>query len=224
MKIKDIDFILRPREKLIKFGLKELSFQELLAIIIKTGTKKENVIDVSQKILTKYPETEFENLNLKKLKEFKGIGEVKACEILAMIEIHRRLNKIKSHKDITKIKNSDDAYNIFIKEIDDINQERLILMCLNTASNIISLKTIFKGSLNECIIHPREIFNHAIQNNSCSIIIAHNHPSNQNEPSEEDKRITNIIYEAGKMLGIPLLDHLILTKDSYYSFKDNDLI
>jgi len=222
MKIKDIECILRPREKLMKFGIKELSFQELLAIIIKTGTKQENVIDVSQKILSKYPETEFENLNIKKLKEVKGIGDVKACEIIAMIEIHKRLNRINSHKEIMKIRNSNDAYKIFIKEIDDINQERLILMCLNTANNITSLKTIFKGSLNECIIHPREIFNHAIQENSCSIIIAHNHPSNQNEPSKEDEKITKVINEAGKLLGIPLLDHLIVTKDSYYSFKDND--
>lgn len=224
MKIKDIHNNLRPREKLLKYGISTLSFCELLAIIIKNGTKEKNAIELANEIISIYPENLIEYINIQDLKNIKGIGLVKTCEILSILEIHKRLNKIKSHTKVKKIKNSDDAYNILIEEIDNINQEKLILLCLNTANNVISISTIFKGSLNECIIHPREIYNKAILENSCSIIIAHNHPSGDFNPSQEDKKITDIISESGKLLGIPLLDHLIITKNGYFSFKDQNIL
>ena len=225
MKVKDLPLDDRPREKLLLRGSQSLSDAELLAILLRTGTKGKSVIIISQELIA-------ENDNLAVLAskhpshfiKKEGIGKDKAASLLAAFEISRRiLSQDKNFSD-KKITSPQDVAEMFIPLLKDDLKEKFILICLNSANKIIKHEIISIGNLNSSIVHPREIFKAAIENSSASVILMHNHPSGNPEPSSEDISITKKLVEAGKMLDIPVFDHIILAGNNYTSFVEKRLI
>jgi DNA repair protein RadC len=211
---------LLPRERMDHFGPKMLSNQELLAIILRTGTKKENVMMLSQKVFDSYATLfDLKQTSLEDLKKISGIGEVKAGQIIALIELGRRIHLANQDLGDT-VRSSYSLAHRLIQETKDYTQEHLIVLFLNTKNKIIRQKTLFIGSLNQSVCHPREIFRDAVRFSAASVILAHNHPSGNQSPSNEDREITKRVYESGKMMGIELLDHLVLGSEDYYSFRE----
>ncbi|MDI1472997.1 MULTISPECIES: RadC family protein [Thermodesulfovibrio] len=222
-KIKSIPNFDRPREKMEKKGAKALSDLELLAVLLGSGIKGKDVFEVARDIL-KLTQEDFNNLNLDNLKNIEGVGLAKACQIMAAIEFSKRFLL----KEGIKIKNVDDVLKI-TEELKDKKQEYFLSLTLDGASNLIQKRTVFIGTLNHSIVHPREIFADAISDRAAGIIFVHNHPSGDSEPSKQDIEITKRLVEIGKMLGIEVIDHIIISKNGYYSFqaegmlKKNDL-
>jgi len=218
-KIKDLPNFLRPREKLFEKGPDALKDYELLAILLRTGTKKSDVISLAKKVLRKYKKEGLNNISLNELKKNLGLGHAKACEIVASFEFAQRiLNKKK-----TKLLMSPE--NVFkeLKDIRDNKKEHFVIFYLDTRNQEIKREIISVGTLNASLIHPREVFEPAIRNLAAQIIIAHNHPSGSTEPSEEDIAITKRLVEAGKILGIKIIDHIIVSKDKFLSFREKSL-
>ncbi len=219
-KIHDIPKSLRPREKLIKEGPDKLSNSELLAVILRTGKKGENVIELANKILKKFGAENLPDLTYEDLKNFKGLGPAKACQIVACFELGRRLLKDKKVKIYL---NPEDIWKE-LKDVRDNKKEHFVVFYLNTRKQEIKREIISVGTLTASLVHPREVFEPAIRNFAASVIIAHNHPSGNPEPSREDIEITNRLIEAGRILGIEVEDHVIVTKNEYFSFKEKGLI
>lgn len=216
MKIKDTPKVDRPQEKLIKYGTKKLSDAELLAIILRTGTQETNVLELSKKILRKFKDI-LKNTSIEKLKEIPGLGETKSCQIVAAIELCRRLEH-----DETKLQLiSPEAVFNSVKEIRDSKKEHLMAIYLDIKNREIVREIISVGTLTANLAHPREIFEPAVKLLAASIIIVHNHPSGETNPSKEDIEITKQLHKAGEIMGIPILDHIIVTKDGFYSFDNN---
>lgn len=225
--IPDLPIDEQPRYKLSSLGSEMLSNAELLAIIIGTGNKEETAVQLSQRVLkscnndlTYFINTSVEDLC--KNRDLKGIGFVKACKIKAAFEIGRRLNK--QEKSNIKIKTPKDAADLLIEDMKYLNQEHFKILLLDTKNQVNSIETITIGTLNASLVHPREVFRIAINKSSSAIIIAHNHPSGDPCPSEEDKRITNRLVDAGQIIGIRVLDHIIIGYDNYMSFKEVGLL
>jgi DNA repair protein RadC len=225
MRVKDLPLDDRPREKLLLRGSQSLSDAELLAILIRTGTKGKSVITISQELIA-----ENENLAVLASKhpshfiKKEGIGKDKAASILAAFEISRRILSQNKNFSEKKITSPQDVAEMFIPLLKDELKEKFILICLNSANKIIKYDVISVGNLNSSIVHPREIFKAAIENSSASVILMHNHPSGNPEPSSEDISITKKLVEAGKMLDIPVFDHIILAGNSYTSFVEKRFI
>ena len=225
LKIKDIPQNERPKEKLLTWGADSLSNSELLAIILKTGTKGENVLQLSGRLLS-----ELEGLDgvlsasFNDITSIKGIKDGKASQILALSELFRRFRTLKAMKKDVKINSPKDLADLLIGEMNDLTQEVLKVVLLSTKNIIIGTKDVFKGSLNTSIVHPREIFKQAIDKHSASIIICHNHPSGDPTPSKEDINITLRIKECGNILGIQLVDHIIIGNNKFVSLKERGLI
>lgn len=225
LKISDIPVGERPIEKLIKFGADTLSNQELLAIILRCGTRSENVLRLSERLLS-----EVDGLNgildvsYNEVRKIKGIKDVKASQILALAELSRRFNTLKSAANNLIIDSPKSIANMLMNEMANLNQEVLKLIVLNTKNKVVKIKDVFKGSLNSSIVHPREIYCEAIKSSGASIIICHNHPSGDPSPSKEDLNITLRLNECGKIIGIRLLDHLIIGDNKYVSLKEKGII
>lgn len=211
IKIKDLPKIDRPREKLVKYGPEKLSDSELLAILLRTGTKDLNVLKLSQKILQKFEKTKFINTTIDELKGIHGLGEVKACEIIACFELGRRMLKDKKSSILLSPKDVWER----MEDIRGSKKEHFVVFYLDSGNQEIKREIISIGTLNESLVHPREVFEGAIKNNAASIIIAHNHPSGDLEPSQADIEITKKLIHAGKILDIKIIDHIIITKDSF---------
>lgn len=225
LKIKDIPQNERPKEKLLTYGAESLSNSELLAIILRTGTQGENVLQLSGRLLSELEGLDgILNANLKDIISIKGIKQGKASQILALAELFKRFKTLKSMKRDLKIASPNDLANLLMGEMNELNQEVLKVILLNTKNIIIGNKDIFKGSLNTSVVHPREIFKEAINKNSASIIICHNHPSGDPTPSKEDINITLRIKECGNIIGIPLIDHIIIGNNKFVSLKEKGLI
>lgn len=220
MKIKDLPRIDRPREKLIRYGPGKLSNSELLAILLGTGTKGVNVIELSNKILKKFTSNDLTKAGIKELKDTFGLGEAKACGIVACFELGKRLLKEKKSE---LILSPEDVWDQ-LKDIRDHKKEHFVIFYLDTRNQEICREIISIGTLNESLVHPREVFEPAIRNSAAQIIIAHNHPSGNPDPSEEDIKITAKLVEAGKLLGIELFDHIIVTKDNFFSMSKEKLL
>ena len=223
MKIKALPIEERTREKLIKNGSKTLSNSELLALILRTGNKRENVLSISNKLFNKYNFKSLSRLSIGTLKKELGIGDVKACQIVACFELGRRLSKFKEDKK-RPIKNAKDIAKIFIPEMGSLKKEHFKGIYLDSRKKVIKEETIFIGSLNESVIHPREIFKIALEENAASLILIHNHPSGNPKPSDQDIEITKELIRAGEILGIPVLDHIIIGNDKYVSLREKGLI
>jgi len=221
-KIKDIPKLERPREKLIKKGPKALKKEELLAIILRTGLKGKNAIQVANDILIKYGNKKFLLASYQELRNIKGVGPTKAAQILAAIELGSRLFKEKPEQEIY-IHSPEDTIKI-ISNIKNNKKENFVALYLDARNKLIHQETISIGSLNASIVHPREVFEPAIQYLAAQIILAHNHPSGDPEPSTEDLAITKRLVESGKILGIEITDHIILAKNGFISFKTKRLL
>lgn len=223
MKIKDLPKIERPREKLIAKGKENLKDEELLAILLGTGAKGKNVIELAGQILKKYPKKTFLSLKYEDLVKIDGINSAKACAILASQELVKRALEVRDES-LPKIASVQDvlAQSVYMR---DKSREHLMALFLNARNEMLYKKPMFIGTLNANLVHPREIFQEALKQNACSVILAHNHPSGDSEPSEDDLLITKRLVEAGKLMGIDVLDHVIITKGKApYSFKENKLI
>ena len=220
VKIKDIAKVDRPREKMEKYGPEKLSDAELLAILLRTGTKDLNVIKLSQKILQKFKEEGVSEATIEELKKVHGLGVAKACEIVACFELGRR--KLNGKK--TSILLSPKDVWERMEDIRGSKREHFVVFYLDSRNQEIKRNIISIGILNESLVHPREVFENAIKHNAASIIIAHNHPSGDVDPSQDDIEITKKLTNAGKILGIKIIDHVIVTKDKWRSFEEKGLI
>lgn len=221
--IKDIPKADRPIERLVTHGVENLTNEELLTILIKTGTKDTSAKTLANEILKNVSNiTELKNLNLKKLSKVKGIGISKSASILSAIELGKRINqKIISLNDI-KFTNAELVYNYYKNIIGDKKQEYFYCIYLDNSKKIINDKLLFIGTVNQSIVHPREIFKEAYELSASSIICVHNHPAGTILPSKEDLKLTNKLVEIGNLLGIKVIDHIIITKDNYYSLYENN--
>jgi DNA repair protein RadC len=210
-KIKEIPRIDRPREKLEKYGPGKLSDIELLAILLRTGTKELNVLKLSQKILQKFGNGKFVDTSIEELKEVHGIGSTKACEIIACFELGRRMLKGKKSSILLSPKDIWER----MEDVRGSKKEHFVVFYLDSINQEIQKEIISIGTLNESLVHPREVFEGAIKNNAAAIIIAHNHPSGDLNPSLDDIEITKKLINAGRILDIRIVAHVIVTKDNW---------
>lgn len=225
IKIKDIPINDRPVERLINNSSSVLSNEELLAILLKTGSKEENVKQLASRILKEVGEiNKLKDMTLEKLLKIKGIGKIKASTILAVIELSKRMNQKVENINNLKITNSLIVYEYFKNIIGDEKQEYFYCLYLDNQKKVIKNKMLFLGTLNHSLVHPREVFKEAYLSGATSIICIHNHPSGNLKPSKEDIKLTESLIKAGLLLGIKIDDHLIISKDNYFSFFENNLI
>ena len=223
IRVKDIPKIDRPIERLIEYGPKILSVEELLAIIIKTGTSKKSSKIIASEILKSIKNiNDLKNITLSDLTKINGIGNIKAATILASIELSQRINKnVESIK--TKLYNVESVYKYMKNIIPNDKQEHFYTIYLDASKKIIDIKLLFIGTLNYSMVHPREIFKEALLLNTDSIICIHNHPSGSTLPSNADIKLTEKLVKLGRELNLPVIDHLIIG-DTYFSFFENNLI
>jgi len=222
VRIKDIPKDERPRERLIKHGPSSLSNAELLSIIMGTGNKKENALLLSTRLLTNYTLRELSEITIGELKGISGIKNAKACRILAAVEIGKR---IVSHKDSKRSINSpEDIADMLMPEMRRLRKECLKGIHLDSKCGIIKEEVLSIGGLSTNTIFPREVFRTSIIHSAAAIILVHNHPSGDPEPSEEDIEFTRRIAEAGRLIGIELLDHIIIGDGRYVSMKERGII
>ena len=219
MKIKDLEKVDLPREKLAKYGSDKLKDYELLAILLGSGIKGLNVLELSKKILKAVEKAGIKNITLDNLLEIKGLGKAKASQVFALFELGKRLNT----ENKTEILSAQDVWKLST-DICESKKEHFVAFYLDTQNNLIERQIISIGTLNSSLVHPREVFEPAIALHSASIIIAHNHPSQDLKPSTEDKKITERLIEAGKILGIEIADHVILSKSGFLSFQMEHLL
>ena len=222
--IKEIDIYDRPRERLIREGSESLTDEELLAIIISTGTKDKNVIELAREILETFSYEELSEIEVEELSQIKGIKNAKASTIVASLKFGKRINQKVLEKAKVTIEKSEDIYNYLKSDLEFLNQECFYAILLDTKNVIISKEEITRGTLDASLVHPREAFKVAIKKSAKSIIFAHNHPSGDSNPSKEDYLITKRLVDAGDLLDIRVLDHIIIGKDNYYSFKKENVI
>lgn len=223
IKIKEMLIDERPRERLVKFGSHALSNEELLSIILKTGTKEKGVKELSYEILSKLNNiSDLENITINKLIKINGIGTVKAIEIIAAIELGKRIFIKNSIKEKDPLKNPHEIYlankNLFYNK----KQECFYCLYFDSKQRLIERKLLFMGTINKSIVHPREIFKEAYLLSASSIVCMHNHPSNNIKPSIEDIELTKALMEIGRIQQIPVLDHIIVGENEYYSFYENN--
>ena len=213
----------RPRERLAKFGESALSAQELLQLILGRGVAGESVAVMAQKLLTQFGSLQkLAEASIEELSLIKGIGLAKAAQIKATFEIGRRLSNQTPPYKSKELTDSKKVYQLMKSKLKDYHKEHFYIIALNSRGHSIAEVSI--GSLNASIVHPREVFAEAIKNKAASVIIVHNHPSGDPEPSEDDLTTTKRLVEAGKILGIEVIDHIIVTKKGFLSFKDKNLI
>lgn len=223
-RIKDLPEEEKPREKAKKIGFENLSTIDLLSILLRTGTKAISVKDLSIELLNTCGGLEgLLEIRLPKLTEIKGIGETKAITLLAAIELGKRLKRKETSKQI-QIKETKDVYEYYKDLFEGVTQEKFFVLFLSSKNQVIEEKTIFIGTANQSLVHPRDIFKEAILQNAVKILCVHNHPSGDTTPSKEDKEMTKRLKECGNLLGIPILDHVILSENSYYSFLERGLL
>lgn len=222
--VKELPLDDRPREKLLLRGAQNLSDAELVAILLRTGKKGKSVIEIARELISS--EGNLPMLATKtvdSLQKISGIGKDKAATLAAAFELSRRILSQPKWFSNKKITSPQDVAEIFIPILRDENKEKFIVVCLNSANKIIKHETISVGNLNSSVVHPREVFKVGIDNSSASIILIHNHPSGNPEPSNEDIRITKKIVETGKVMDIPVFDHLIIAGETYTSFVEKRL-
>ena len=213
----------RPRERLIAYGADALSISELLAVLLRTGTEQNSALGLAEVLLHR-----FENIRgvahatIEEMAEVHGIGPAKAAQIKAAIEFGRRLISA-SPEERTKIRSPRDVYNLLGPNLRDEKREHFVALLLDTKNGVMRSKTVSVGDLSSSIVHPREVFVEAIRHGSASLIVAHNHPSGDPAPSPEDIAVTRRLAEAGELLGIELLDHIVLGDDRWVSLKERGL-
>ena len=221
MKIKDIPKEGRPRERFLKHGPEVLSDGELFAIVLRTGSRGENVIDMSNRLIAEYGLDKLFECSLKELQKIKGIGPSKAMQLLAMSELGKRYSQSKNP--IKKISCAKDVFDLFHGRLKDKKQEEFWVILLNSQNIIVKEELISLGVLDSAILHPREVFRPAIKNSAKKIILVHNHPSGDPTPSGEDLEVTKRLIEMGENMDIKILDHVIVGSDGYWSWVEGKL-
>ena len=222
--IKEMPTLERPREKMINYGSNSLSNAELLAILIGSGNAKQNAIELSRDIINNFGGLiALTDITHEELISIRGIGDAKACNILAALELNKRVSAYALNKRM-KITSPNDVCNLFMDELRYDKKEKFIIVLLNTKSEIIRKELISIGNLNYSIVHPREVYKYAIKKSAASVLFIHNHPSGNPDPSKNDKNITRRLTEVGEIIGIDVIDHIIIGNNRYFSFKENDLI
>lgn len=223
-KIKDWPANERPREKLLQRGPRALSDAELLAILIRAGTGKYTALDLARKMLTQERNLRaIAGKTAQELMRMKGVGEAKAVEMLAAFEIGRRLQETKEEEKIV-IRSPEDVAQFMIPRLRDRTKEVFVVLVLDSKNGLKHEVELSEGTLNASLVHPREVFKVAIDHLAASIIVVHNHPSGNREPSREDIDITKQLVESGKIVGIPLHDHVIVAGDGYTSFAERGIL
>lgn len=220
MKIKDFPKVDRPREKLEHYGPERLSDSELLAILLRTGSEGINVIELANKILRKFGGAGLISASIQELKNTFGLGSAKASEIIAAFELSRRFLQNKQSVLLLSPKDVWDQ----LRDIRDNKKEHFVIFFLDVRNQEIKREIVSVGSLNANLVHPREVFESAVRHLAAQIIMAHNHPSGDLEPSKNDIEITKRLINAGKIIGIEVMDHIIVSRDKFYSFKEHNLI
>jgi len=224
IRMKDVPKEERPRERLLQLGESQLTNQELLAILLGSGTKNESVMDIANRLLIHFEGIKLlEHATIEEITSIKGIGKVKGVTILAALELGRRIRQY-TPEDRYVIRSPQDGANYVMESMRHLNQEHLAALFLDTKNQIIHKRTIFVGSLNSSIVHPREIFREAVKRSAASIICVHNHPSGDPTPSKEDIHVTKRLVEAGKIMGIELLDHIIIGNRKFVSLKEKGFL
>lgn len=217
-KLSDIPDIDKPREKLSQRGVQALSGHELIMALLGRGSPGNDVATIARDIL-RLLETEKENISLDKLRKISGVGKAKAAQILAAFELAKRYLL----KDEKKIRNTDDILAL-VQDIRDKKQEHFLTITLTGASALIEKREVFKGTVNHSMVHPREIFADAISDRAAGIIFVHNHPADDAQPSEADIKLTHQLCDAAKLMGIQVIDHIIVTKNNYFSFQAEGML
>jgi DNA repair protein RadC len=217
VKILDIPKEGRPRERFLKSGPQSLSDAELIAIILRTGNRQENVIDMSNRLISEYGLDNIFNCSIAELQKIKGIGPSKAMQLLAISELSKRRSLAKNP--IKKISCAGDVFNLYHDRLKDEKQEHFIVLILNNKNGIIKEEIISKGILDSAIIDPREVFKPAIRNSGSRVILVHNHPSGDSTPSQDDIEVTQKLKSAGDLIGINILDHVIIGKGEFWNYN-----
>ena len=223
-RIKDWPEEERPREKLMILGPAYLSSSELLAIIFRTGSQTHTALDLAKTILNRYGDLHsLSQLDFKKLFQLKGIGPAKAVTLAACFEVARRIAALPNKQKI-KITSPEIVFQKFGSQMGALKKEIFKILLLNSANVLIRDYKVTEGTLNASLVHPREVFYPAITDSAASVILLHNHPSGETKPSLEDRNITRQLVSSGKLLDIPVLDHIIISEDGYFSFKEEGLL
>ncbi|WP_283163247.1 RadC family protein [Sporolactobacillus mangiferae] len=224
IRMKDIPQEDRPRERLARDGASALSNQELLAILLHSGTKNESVMQLAERLLCRFEGLELlKDASIEELKQVKGIGAAKAIQLLAGFELGQRMAR-KARESRYSIRSPEDGADYVMEEMRALKQEHFLVLFLNTKNQVLHKKTIFVGSLNASIVHPREVFKEAVRQSAASIICFHNHPSGDPTPSREDVDVTRRLASCGKMLGVDVLDHIVIGDRRFISLKKKGLM
>ena len=214
----------RPRERLKKVGVDNLSLGELLALIIEKGKKGENVLTIAQNLISHFGNLEnIKKASIEELCQVKGIGFATACKLKAAFKLGEKAQTTPT-KYGQKIESPKDVFELLKNDLGDKKKEHFKILSLDSRNKLISIDDVSIGTINANLVHPREVFKTAIQHLAVSIVIVHNHPSGDPEPSEDDLEITKRITEVGKLIGINVLDHIIVTRTKFFSFKEKRLI
>ena len=219
IRIKDLPLAERPRERLVRFGPRVLSNSELLAIILRTGTKEENVLSLANRLLKEHDLKALTQTSVKELEKILGIGETKACQIVATFELNKRLGAY-YEKEKPVIKTAKDVADLFMERLRNLKREYFRVVLLTSRNKLINYQTISLGSLEEGIARPKEIFKPAIKDSASKIFLVHNHPSGDPTPSEADKQLTERLIEVGELLEIDVLDHVIIGDGKWWSWRE----
>jgi DNA repair protein RadC len=219
-KIKDIPAIDRPREKFEKYGPGKLSDAELLAILLRTGSKGLNAVEVGKRLIGEFGKPGLAAVSVKDLKKAFGLGPAKACEIAACFELGRRFLR---NKPSALLLTAKDVWEN-LPDIRAHRKEHFVVFYLDSRHQEIRREIVSVGTLTASLVHPREVFESAVRHRSAHVLVAHNHPSGNPEPSPEDHEVTRRLAEAGRLLGIELIDHVIVTKDAWWSFKGHGVL
>jgi len=223
--VHDLPLSERPQERLSKLGIEALSAQEVLALILGRGIRDESVMVTAQKLLSKFGNLKnIAAASLEELTEIKGIGPAKAAQIKAASELGKRLESSFDEGQKSTVKSPQDAIKLVKNQLKGKKKEHFLVLSLDTRNHLINTHTISVGSLDSSIVHPREVFKEAISSSAASVIFVHNHPSGDPEPSEDDIKLTKRLVEAGDILGVEVLDHIIVCDRDYLSIKARNLI
>ncbi len=222
--LKKLPAELRPRERLIANGAASLSNTELLAILLRTGTKNASAMDLAERLFVEFKDLAgLLQASIEELAAVRGVGQVKAVQIKAALELSRRLMLLPTAERPT-VQSPDDAAGVVMEEMRHLDREHFRAILLNTKNQVLAVETISVGTLNSSMVHPRELFKIAVKKSAAHVIVAHNHPSGDPTPSREDIAITKRIIEGGEILGISVLDHLIIGDNKFVSLKAEGLI
>jgi len=215
----------RPREKLTAKGADFLADSELLAIIIGSGSRKKNALDLARSLLNRFDDIAgIESASVEEILSVHGIGPGKAASLKAALELGRRFTSSAKATKAGPIRSAEDVYTLYLSSMKNRKKEIFSVMLLNARNRLIKTVTISEGALTGTIVHPREVFNPAIRESANSVVFTHNHPSGDPEPSDEDIALTRRLVDAGNIMGIRVVDHLIIGDNRYYSFADNDML